>query len=96
MANLLCGCPSLSLPLGLVAMAMRVGRSIEPQKGNENMSLERPSRLTKNRYTSTSLSLQAKTVYQIRMCLAVVFVILAIHSSDLAHGQCGKTPKAQN
>lgn len=33
MANLLCGCPLLSLLLGLVAMAIRVGRGGEPWKG---------------------------------------------------------------
>lgn len=64
------------------------GEKCRATERNENMSLERPSRLTKNRYTSTSLSLQAKTVYQIRMRLAVgfffFFVILAIHSSDSA------------
>ena len=67
MANLLCGCPSLPLLLGLVAMAMRVRTSVELGKRMKKCVRKDHQILTENQYTSTSLRLQAKTVYQIRM-----------------------------
>lgn len=77
-ANLLCGCPSLCLFLGLVAMAMRVGRGGEPWKGIRICVWKAHQVWLRNHCTSTSLHPQVNTVCQIRMRGSLQFLFNSV------------------